>query len=227
MREMTWLNEGGASPRMLRFFPAAAAPSRAVLENATIRDGRGPAAMDHRLVLRADCSRCQALCCVSLAFDQGESFAFDKPANVACPQLKQDFDCRIHRELTARGQAGCAAYDCYGAGQRVTQELFGGRSWRKEPPLQSEMFEAFLRLKRVHELRLLLHEAGRLRLSGSRQTERKLLLTRLEPPDGFSCESLAALPLTALEASAHAWLRGLSKELSFEHARRSLPVLPP
>jgi hypothetical protein len=34
--------------------------------------------------LLGDCSRCIGLCCVSLAFDRGPRFAFDKRAGEAC-----------------------------------------------------------------------------------------------------------------------------------------------
>ena len=181
--------------------------------------------MDQRAAFRADCARCQALCCVSLPFDEGESFGFDKPANAVCRYLGHDFCCRVHGELWARGQAGCAVYDCLGAGQRITQELFAGVSWQREPAMRSAMFEAFRRLKRVHELRLLLHEAERLPLSPGRIRERARFLALLEPTPGLSRQSLAALPLSELETAIGAWLRDLSGELTEERARRSLPVL--
>jgi hypothetical protein len=181
--------------------------------------------MDYRLELRADCSRCQALCCVSLPFDQGESFAFDKPADTVCRHLGSDSRCRIHHELVAQGHGGCAAYDCYGAGQRVTQELFAGVSWKDQPLLQAAMFEAFRRLKRVHELRLLLREAARLALPSSKAREREQLLACLEPPRGFNRESLAALELAALEAAVRAWLRSLSGVLQPARPRQSLMLL--
>jgi hypothetical protein len=181
--------------------------------------------MDYRATLRADCARCQGLCCVSLPFDGGESFGFDKPANVACQHLEPGCSCRIHGELLARGQAGCAAYDCYGAGQRITQELFAGVSWQREPAARTSMFEAFRRLKRVHELRLLLHEAGRLELSPAQVTDRERLLARFEPAPDFNVQSLQALDLSGLEDIVRSWLRSLSRALSAERARRSLPLL--
>jgi hypothetical protein len=181
--------------------------------------------MDYRATLRADCARCQGLCCVSLPFDRSESFGFDKPANEACQYLDASGRCGIHGELEARGQAGCAVYDCYGAGQRITQQLFPGVSWQREPEARTALFEAFRRLKRVHELRLLLHEAQRLAVSPLRARQRELLLARLEPTDGLSRESLAALALPELETAVHAWLRSLSHELSPQRARRNLPVL--
>jgi hypothetical protein len=182
--------------------------------------------MDYRLELRADCARCQELCCVSLPFDRSDSFAFDKPANAPCHHLRPGGGCRIHGQLLAQRQAGCAAYDCYGAGQAITQKLFAGVSWRDQPATEVAMFEAFRRLKRVNELRLLLHEASRLALSPLREDERALLLSRLEPTQGFSRESLAALELSALEATVHSWLRRLARELSPDRARHRLPLRP-
>ncbi len=85
--------------------------------------------------LRGDCERCAALCCVAVAFDRSELFGFDKAADAPCRNLDGAHGCTIHDHLAASGFRGCAAYDCYGAGQAVTQEMFGGRSWRDEPAL--------------------------------------------------------------------------------------------
>lgn len=81
-------------------------------------------------VLRADCSRCAGLCCVVHAFYSVQGFAFDKPAHSACRYLTPENRCAIHTRLVSTGFPGCVAFDCYGAGQRVTQELFNGMSWR-------------------------------------------------------------------------------------------------
>jgi hypothetical protein len=179
--------------------------------------------VDHRKALRADCARCQGLCCVSLPFDQSEWFGFDKPANVACRHLAPDCACAIHGELAAHGQAGCSIYDCYGAGQRITQELYAGVSWQRQPAARAALFEAFRRLKRVHELRLLLHEARRLALSPGQTMQLQQLLERLEPVDGFSARSLDTLDLADVEDAARTWLRRLSGDVP-PRTRRSLPL---
>lgn len=210
---------------MLRFFWGAAGTRRATTKSATDSRQWLPLAMDHQRDLRADCARCQGLCCVSLPFDRCESFAFDKPANVACHYLTATCDCRIHAQLGLRGLGGCAAYDCYGAGQRITQQLFAGVSWQRDLETRAELFEAFRRLKRVHELRLLLHEAERLGLPPRRAVEREQLLAQLEPAHGLSRDGLATLELPELEASVHTWLRGLARELSPPAVRRSLPLV--
>lgn len=159
--------------------------------------------------LRGDCARCQGLCCVSLAFDRSEWFAFDKAAGEPCRHLSASNRCRQHARLEAAGHGGCASYDCYGAGQRVTEELFPGLAWRRAPEQQRALFAAFLRLRDVHELRLLLHEAARLPLPRAARAEGQLLLGQLEPARGLSAADLAALDVEALQSAVHAYLRGL------------------
>ena len=95
--------------------------------------GARPAAGGPGLELRADCTRCFALCCVAPAFAASADFALDKPAGQPCPNLQQDLRCGIHAELRPRGFPGCTAYDCFGAGQQVSQVTFGGRDWRGAP----------------------------------------------------------------------------------------------
>ena len=80
------------------------------------------------LDLVADCGRCAGLCCVALPFAATADFAIDKAAGVPCPNLADDFSCRIHDHLRPEGFPGCIAYDCSGAGQRVTQVVFDGRN---------------------------------------------------------------------------------------------------
>ncbi len=133
--------------------------------------------------LRGDCARCAALCCVAVAFDRSESFAFDKPANTPCGNLDGAFGCALHARLADNGFRGCAAYDCYGAGQIVTQEMFGGRSWRDDPALLPAMTEAFRLMRRVHELRLLLDEARLLAL-GPDERRQLAALDRALAADG-------------------------------------------
>lgn len=160
--------------------------------------------------LQADCARCAALCCVAFAFDRSESFAADKAANVPCANLDGGHGCRIHARLATSGFGGCVAFDCYGAGQVVTQEMFGGRSWRDDPALLPAMGEAFRILRRVHELRLLLGEAATLPLSSAEQEAIAGFKRGLEPVGGWTPTALAALPIDAVVGNVHVFLRGLA-----------------
>jgi len=102
--------------------------------------------------LRSDCGRCVGLCCVALPFARSSDFAFDKAAGEPCRNLATDFRCTIHASLRDRGMAGCTAYECFGAGQHVTKGTYGGRSWRDEPEIRSEMFAVFPVVRHLHEL---------------------------------------------------------------------------
>jgi uncharacterized protein YjbI with pentapeptide repeats len=106
---------------------------------------------EHR-VLRADCGRCFGLCCVAPAFSASADFAIDKPAGHPCPHLRADYRCGIHQDLRRHGFPGCAAYDCFGAGQQVSQVTFGGRDWRQDPGAATQMFRVFLIMRQLHEL---------------------------------------------------------------------------
>lgn len=109
--------------------------------------------------LRADCARCCGLCCVAPPFDAAQGFGFDKPAHSPCKHLEPNFSCSIHRERLALGFSGCVSFDCYGAGQRTTQQMFGGASWRESPDLAARMFTVYSRLRVFHELLSLLAAA--------------------------------------------------------------------
>lgn len=114
---------------------------------------------DPRARLRADCSRCAALCCVAPAFAASADFAIDKPAGRACPNLEGDDRCGIHGRLRERGFPGCTAFDCFGAGQHLVQVTFGGRSWRESPELAARQFAALPVMRQLHEALWYLAEA--------------------------------------------------------------------
>jgi len=114
---------------------------------------------DGDMKLEADCARCAALCCVAPAFAKSSDFAIDKPAGKPCRNLRDDFRCGIHERLDQRGFHGCVVFDCFGAGQHVTQGTFGGRDWRSEPGIAGPMFAALDVMRALHELLWYLTEA--------------------------------------------------------------------
>lgn len=104
--------------------------------------------------LRADCSACAALCCVVPPFDAEQGFGFDKPAETPCHHLCADHRCGIHAELVARGFEGCVAFDCLGAGQRLTAlavARFGSADWRARPEVARWLFAAYPRVRQAQE----------------------------------------------------------------------------
>ncbi|KAB8188120.1 pentapeptide repeat-containing protein [Microbispora catharanthi] len=124
-------------------------------------DTRGKAPADSgggRTDLRADCANCFGLCCVALPFAASADFAISKDAGRPCPNLRDDFRCGIHSRLRDSGFPGCTVYDCFGAGQKVSQVTFG-RSWRDDPRTAARMFEVFPVVRHLHELLWYLDEA--------------------------------------------------------------------
>lgn len=170
--------------------------------------------------MSADCSQCAALCCMALAFDKGARFALDKPAGTPCPNLGHHL-CAIHDQLENRGFSGCAAYDCLGAGQRVTQELFAGDSWQDRPELTRPMIDAFAHMRLLHSLWELLETALGLPLSEAERTEARAHIAAIRAP--LNRDTIADRATGALQTEVHLFLRGLER-----HVTGRAPVtLPP
>jgi hypothetical protein len=106
--------------------------------------------------LHADCANCHALCCVALAFASPADFAFAKPAGDPCHHLADDLRCGIHGELRERGFPGCTAFDCFGAGQRISANT---PDWRGAPDGRAA-FAALPVVTRLHELLWYLADAA-------------------------------------------------------------------
>ncbi|MEX0789714.1 MAG: hypothetical protein WD178_02960 [Actinomycetota bacterium] len=109
--------------------------------------------------LQPDCEKCCGLCCVAPAFAASSDFAINKPAGIPCPKLTTEFRCSIHQNLRPEGFSGCIAYDCFGAGQKVTQLTFKGRTWRSSPKIAGQMFDVFGVMQQLHSMLNYLAEA--------------------------------------------------------------------
>jgi hypothetical protein len=114
---------------------------------------------DRRPLLRSDCGSCVGLCCVALSFSRSSDFAIDKAAGEPCVNLGEDDGCGIHARLRTSGFRGCTVFECFGAGQHVTQDTFGGASWRDDPVTRTSMFAVFPVMRELYELLWYLEEA--------------------------------------------------------------------
>jgi hypothetical protein len=151
---------------------------------------------DQRRHLRGDCGRCAGLCCVVPTLARSADFAIDKPAGQPCPHLLTDFRCGIHDRLRQQGFAGCAVFDCFGAGQQVVQDTFAGQSWRQSPAIASAMFTAFTVVRQLRELLWYLIEAQTLVPVGDLWDALEEARTRTEHLTLASSDDLAALDVT-------------------------------
>ncbi|MCK1981513.1 MULTISPECIES: pentapeptide repeat-containing protein [Peribacillus] len=109
--------------------------------------------------LRADCENCFGLCCVALPYAKSADFAFDKDGGTPCSNLQSDYRCGIHENLRAKGFRGCTVYECFGAGQKVSQLTYDGNDWRDNPASAKEMFDVFPIMQQLHEMLCYLNEA--------------------------------------------------------------------
>jgi len=107
----------------------------------------------------ADCENCFGLCCVALPYAKSADFALDKDGGTACSNLQSDYRCGIHNNLRQKGFRGCAVYECFGAGQKVSQDTYDGNDWRDYPELAKEMFKVFPIIQQLHEMLYYLNEA--------------------------------------------------------------------
>lgn len=161
--------------------------------------------------LTEDCASCAALCCVAHAFDAGGDFAEDKAVDEPCRHLGAGGGCSIHADRAARGYGGCIAYRCHGAGEYVTQVMFGGADWQADPSRLAPMTAAFRDLLPVQRRRALLEAAAALDLPPESRAELDRLRAALCPPRGgdWTPEALTVLRRGPLEAQIAAFLKGL------------------
>lgn len=148
--------------------------------------------------LRADCDRCVGLCCVALPFSASADFAIDKPAGSPCPHLAPDSRCGIHSRLRESGFAGCTSYDCFGAGQQVSQVTFGGQHWRLGPHVAEQMFDVFPVMRHLHELLWYLTEALSLPRARALHGELGAARGEIESLTGGSPAALLAVDVAAV-----------------------------
>lgn len=167
--------------------------------------------MTTRGELRADCTRCFALCCVAPAFSRSAEFAIDKPAGVPCPHLAGEHLCSIHDRLRPEGFAGCAAYDCFGAGQRLAQQTFGGHDWRRHPELAAPMMAGLRIMRGIHEVLWYLQEALGLDTSDPIRGELTAVADRVEQASAAAADELVQVDLKALRGSAESLLLEASR----------------
>ncbi|MGW3004793.1 pentapeptide repeat-containing protein [Streptomyces sp. NPDC001155] len=148
--------------------------------------------------LRGDCASCFGLCCVALPFAASADFALNKPAGKPCPNLQGDHRCGIHTDLRQKGFTGCTVYDCFGAGQKVSQLTFGGQDWRTGSKEQARrMFDVFPVVRQLHELLWYLTEALGLPAAGPVHPDLRRVLEETERLTRQSPEELAALDVAA------------------------------
>jgi len=172
-------------------------PSNAKLKEVHVLSNLSNSTRDmNRNNLRADCENCFGLCCVALPFAASADFAFDKDGGNPCPNLQSDFRCRIHKDLRQKGFRGCAVYECFGAGQKVSQVTFEGTDWRGDSEIAKQMFKVFPIMQHLREMLWYLTEALSLNAAASIHDELRNALHKTEELTHLSPDSLIELDVS-------------------------------
>ncbi len=170
--------------------------------------------------LRADCENCFGLCCVALPFAASIDFASDKDAGKPCPNLQSDFRCSIHKNLRQKGFKGCTVFDCFGAGQQVSQVTFRGIDWHTGQEHAKKMYNVFPIMKQIHEMLWYLTEA--LTRKAARPIYRELTSARnkMELLSQSSPDSLMELDVPSHRAEVNKLLLQTSELVRAEFLRQ-------
>jgi len=175
---------------------------------------------DDRRQLRAECDNCFGLCCVALYFSASEGFPSDKEAGQPCLNLQPDFRCGVYQSLRKRGMKGCVAFDCFGAGQKVSQASFDGHDWQTYPESTEKMFEVFLIMRQLHELLWYLTDALTLQPARSIHDALSSMLEKIEGLTLLSPDTLLEMDLAKHREEVNNLLLKTSKLVRAE-ARRT------
>ncbi|SDM55027.1 pentapeptide repeat-containing protein [Acetanaerobacterium elongatum] len=177
--------------------------------------------------LKPDCSACFGLCCVALYFSKQDGFPADKSAGTPCEQLNRQFRCAVHERLGALGLKGCRAYECFGAGQQVSQVTFHGVSWRQQPEKAEVMFKAFLIMRQLYESCWYLNEALSFHAAAPVLKELQEALSQSEAAANLPLQDLLRFDLDGYHQHISGLLRKVSLLVRTEKSRTMKIKLAP
>ncbi|WP_341302565.1 pentapeptide repeat-containing protein [Lysinibacillus sp. FSL H8-0500] len=163
--------------------------------------------------LQADCQNCFGLCCTALNIVASSDFAINKPAGKPCPNLQQNYHCRIHSELRDTGFKGCTVFDCLGAGQQVSQITFKGQDWRQSRAHAEKMFQVFPIMEQLYEMIAYLAEALSYQVDHALYQQLLAQLEELQQLIEHDAATLLALDIIAIRMPVNALLLQTSEQI--------------
>lgn len=175
---------------------------------------------ESRSNLQADCENCFGLCCVALPFAASADFAINKEAGKPCANLQSDFRCGIHTSLRQQGFKGCTVFECFGAGQKVSQDTFGGVDWRSAPEKAKQMFHVFTIMHQLHEMLWYLTQALALHATHPIHSKLGIALDETKRLTGLPADALMELDVPSNRAKVNPLLVKTSELVWRESSRQ-------
>lgn len=122
--------------------------------------------------LKIECQECLGICCTALYFSKIDGFYEDKKAGQDCINLDSQHRCKIYQELLVKNSKGCKIYDCFGAGQKVTQ------MYLNRQVVDQEVCKIYLIMYQLYQMLWYLLQAknyGQKQVNGSLQTIQEII----------------------------------------------------
>lgn len=164
--------------------------------------------------LTIDCDKCSGLCCVALYCAKTEGFPEDKIAGKPCQNLMPDFSCSIHSKLVESKMKGCLAYDCFGAGQKITQDCYPTINWQSESEKSNQIFNVFLVVVQLHQMLWYLVEASSLNLSERIKSDIDILILENERMTELGPNEILNLDIETYRLKVNKLLKEISKMIA-------------
>ncbi len=98
--------------------------------------------------------------------------------------------CSIHKNLRGNGYKGCTVFECFGAGQKISQVTFKGIDWRKDAEHARKMYDAFPVMHQLHEMLWYLNEAILLKATQSIHKELSRAMEETERLSNLNTDEL-------------------------------------
>jgi len=163
--------------------------------------------------MKSDCSKCSGLCCTALFFSKVDGFPKDKIAGKPCINLQKDYRCKIHSQLEQQKMRGCIGYDCFGAGQQVTEIIYKGKAWDELPNQSAEIFDVFTTLLQIYQIRYFLVEASLLTFTGELKRDIHKLIVENVQIANCSPEKILSIDMQEYRNNINALLKKVCKLL--------------
>lgn len=161
---------------------------------------------ESQISFKCDCEKCFGLCCIALNFNVSEGFPMNKKVGQPCINLETNFSCRVHNNLWMSGFKGCVAFDCIGAGQKVSQSTFKGCNWRHDPESAKQMFEVFLIMLQLHQMLWYLSESIEIQSASSLQDANRSMFRETERLTDLNSKELMMVDVNAHREDVNALL---------------------
>ena len=168
--------------------------------------------------LKIDCEKCSALCCIALFCTRTDGFPANKDAGIPCKHIKNDFRCDIHSKLVSKKMRGCLAYDCFGAGQKVTQLYPFGVDWKSNPNQAGEIFQVFMIVFQLHQMEWYLIEALSLAVDEHLKSDIMELISQDEQMTAQRPDEILRLDVDSYRQNVNQTLKKVSEKITTSYS---------